>query len=148
MALAHAQDAEDANASRRFWEATLPGGEYLVEVRAIQSISYHVYYVDSGVKVTEVVVDTGGRSLARFYTFSAPAPTADAQGVANGVRDVVNEAGEVAGVDTNFVVKNYPATTHAHTVEYRLTTEEQLMSLYESVKRSWRQGRGRKFQPE
>jgi len=36
------------------------------------------------------------------------------------------------------VVKNYPTTTHAHTVEYRLETLDQLNRVQKSLEAAWR----------
>jgi hypothetical protein len=43
------------------------------------------------------------------------------------------------------VQKDYPLSTHAHTVEYRLETLDDLNRLYGSVKRSWLTGKGARF---
>ena len=43
------------------------------------------------------------------------------------------------------VVKKYPVTSHAKTIEYRILSEAELTSLYNSVRNSWETGRGRKF---
>jgi hypothetical protein len=43
------------------------------------------------------------------------------------------------------VIKKFPETTHAHTIEYRIQSEQELTGLYASVRASWESGRGRKF---
>ena len=43
------------------------------------------------------------------------------------------------------VVKKFPDTTHARTIEYRLLSESELGALYGSVRTAWETGRGRKF---
>jgi hypothetical protein len=43
------------------------------------------------------------------------------------------------------VVKSYPLTTHAHTVEFVLSSEERLISLHASLERAFRTGQGRKW---
>ena len=40
------------------------------------------------------------------------------------------------------VVKNYPTTTHAHTVEYRLSSKANLQQLYSSLEQAWTTGKG------
>ena len=40
------------------------------------------------------------------------------------------------------VIKNYPATTHAHTVEYRLTNKANLAQLEQSVEQAWTTNKG------
>jgi len=41
------------------------------------------------------------------------------------------------------VVKSYPASTHAHTVEFVLKEEARLNSLFQSLERGFRSGQGR-----
>jgi len=36
------------------------------------------------------------------------------------------------------VVKNYPTTTHAHTVEYRLESVDQIKKVEKSLEDAWR----------
>jgi hypothetical protein len=53
-------------------------------------------------------------------------------------------AAKVAG-DTSLwkkVSKVYPATTHAHTVEYRVSSKEQLQRLMTSVEKAWSTNQG------
>lgn len=140
-----AQEEEPATGNARIWEARLAGGEYMVAVQSIRSLSYHTFYAEGGVKVTEVVIDNGGRSLVRFYTFAAASPTAEGQEVLDGIRDSTAGAANDAGIDMHRVVKNYPTTTHAHTVEYRLPNEPELLRLYEHAKRAWERQRGAVF---
>ncbi len=52
---------------KRFWQSSLPGGDYVVALDRISSISKHSYIIDGNLRVTEVVIDTNGNSLARFY---------------------------------------------------------------------------------
>jgi hypothetical protein len=42
-------------------------------------------------------------------------------------------------------VKDYPATTHAHTVEYRIESKEKLQGLLKSLTDSLTSGRGDSF---
>jgi hypothetical protein len=43
------------------------------------------------------------------------------------------------------VIKKYPDTSHARTIEYRLLSEKDLSALYASVRNAWETGRGRQF---
>ncbi len=43
------------------------------------------------------------------------------------------------------VIKEYPTTTHAGTIEYRLETKAQLEALYQSLESSWIAGRSDVF---
>ena len=59
--------ATETDGARRFWQANLPGGNYVVSLNTISSVSKHTYVIDGNLKIVEVVVDTTGNSLARFY---------------------------------------------------------------------------------
>ena len=44
------------------------------------------------------------------------------------------------------VVKSYPATTHTHTIEYRVASEEQLKQILGSAREAFESGRSATFQ--
>jgi hypothetical protein len=127
------------------WRAQFPSGEYVVALHSIASISTHEYVVDGVAKVYELTINTRGSATARIYHLEALSATPGGIGEATVgvVRDKINEVRErldTAGI-TNAVVKNYPATTHAHTIEYRVASRQQVQELYESALKSWTRGR-------
>lgn len=133
----------------RFWQATLTGGHYMIALDKITSVSRHKYVLDGALIVDEVTVDSTGQALARFY-FISPITDAAGSGLASQVaaqgKQLIDKAAQRGGTDVqNMVVKKYPDTTHAKSIEYRLLTEAELTSLYDSVRTSWETGRGRKF---
>ncbi len=139
----------DSPGPARFWQASVPGGNYQVALDRITAVSRHKYLLDGAVIVDEVTVDTVGKSLVRFY-FLAPvseaAPGNAVADLANRGRELIDKAAQRAGVDAqNMVVKKYPDTTHAGMIEYRLMKESDLSALYGSVKAAWETGRGRQF---
>ncbi len=148
-----AQDTNDENPPAQFpvWQATLPGGDYIVKVAAIDSISRHTYVVDGAVEVTEVVVSTPGASVVRFYSMrKAPiqSPSGVGQYVVESVEERAAQLAERFGAKElldSTVVKSYPATTHAKTVEFRLGNAEDLDRLFSSLSRAWLTGRGGTF---
>lgn len=133
-----------------FWQATLPGGNFVVAVNRITSVSRHRYLLDSALLVDEVTVDTTGQSLARFY-FIKPVKAGGtvgdtAEAVLESGKGLFDTGAERAGVDVdNTVIKKYPDTTHARTIEYRISTETQLTSLFNSAKQAWQSGKGGQF---
>jgi hypothetical protein len=144
---------EDSPQSNRFWQASLPGGHYMVALDRISSVSRHQYVLDGTVLVDEVTVDALGQALARFY-FLQPitaAATGNSAGAAAGrivdrAAELVDKASGTAGVNIHeMVVKKFPETTHSKTIEYRLLSAEELGALYNSVRSAWENGRGRKF---
>ena len=40
------------------------------------------------------------------------------------------------------VIKNYPATTHAHTVEFRLSSKANLQQIEQSLEQAWTYNKG------
>jgi hypothetical protein len=134
---------------RRFWQAKLPGGSYIVALDRISSISKHSYIIDGGLRVTEVVIDTSGNSLVRFYyiiPLSEDSGSAMGAGITSRAKELLDKAGERTGINANTVVaKQYPTTTHAKTVEYRISDESHLDQLFNSARKAWINGTGKKF---
>jgi hypothetical protein len=138
------------------WKAELPGGEYLVARNAINAVSTQQYILDGVARVTEVNISTTGVFQPRFYYLEMIAT--DAAANVPGAQPIVDAAQTAAHsvVDNAVpsdqqpwakVVKNYPTTTHAGTIEFRLDTKEQLAKLFESVKRTWLTGRSEVYTP-
>jgi len=133
------------------WRCQLPGGTYEVVVRSIIAVSTHEYLVDGAARVTECNIDTAGNLLARFYYIEPNAPAAPAAtslGAASveKAQQLLTQASTATGLDAwQKVVKSYPTTTHAHTVEYRLTSKEQVQQIFQSVEASFRNGRNGTF---
>jgi hypothetical protein len=153
--ISHAQDNERKDntdvttSSKRFWEASLPGGNYMVALDRISAVSKHSYIVNKSLVVHEVNIQTSGAGLVRFYTFEAVGENSESNMAKNLIargKNLAKQGGRRTGVDTNTTVeKEYPLTTHAKTIEYRLFDNGDLNQLYGSLKRAWRENRGRKF---
>ena len=134
------------------WQCTLPGGVYLVALRSIASISSHEYVVDGAARVTEVTVATNSSVEARFYYLEPMAPNSSSPLMPTGALSVLTQhAQDLATTHSPVedvwqkVVKTYPTTTHAHTVEYRLESKANLQALYTSLQNSWTTGKGLNF---
>jgi hypothetical protein len=142
-------NTQEAPISKRFWTVTLPGGEYTVALDRISSVSIHEYVLDLSNVVTEVVVDTNGRALVRFYHVRS---TLDEVGSGTGGRivergkELIDRAGQRAGTNVqNLPPKSYPATSHAGMIEYRLANLNDLKAIHGSVKGSWESGQGKRL---
>lgn len=136
--------------NRRFWQTELPGGAYVVALDRISSVGKHEYLVDGGFVVTEVTIDTVGSVTARFYygeLYRPDVPSATGQVVNKRIQDVVDTVKDRTGASQTdkLVVKNYPTSTHAHTIEFRLNNKDNLNALFQSVNKAWMSGRGVKF---
>ena len=135
----------------RFWRCEMPGGVFLVALANIQSISSHEYIVDGAARVTEVTVATSSSVEGRFYYLEPVTPSAVGATLQQLQQHVQNLAAN--HLDDNDkvwekVIKNYPTTTHAHTVEYRLTSKENLQQIYSSLEAAWMSGKGASLQTQ
>ena len=107
------------------WRCDLQGGVYEVALRSIVSISTHEYVADGVARVTEMNIDTNGNMAVRFYYLEPITPTTPG-GIGQSALDRAQALAQQAAGRVNAdqiwekVVKNYPTSTHAHTVEYRL----------------------------
>lgn len=141
----------DTPSDRGVWRAEMPGGTFVVALSSITSVSSHEYVVDNTARVTEVTVATLGSVIGRFYFLEPNTPQSPAgigQSTINFVQEKLTEAADRTGSDAwKKVVKSYPTSTHAHTVEYRVESKETLQKLYKSVENAWLRGRGATFKP-
>lgn len=145
-----APNAKESEGPRRFWQASFPdGGHYMVALDRIATISMHQYLLDANLVVNEVTIDTNGRALTRFYHVE---PLTDSMNrseltrIVDKGRELIDRAGQRVGTGAhNMAQKNYPLTTHAGTIEYRLLDLRNLDALYHSIRRSWETGKGRKL---
>jgi hypothetical protein len=144
--------ATPATASRTpIWRCDLPGGTYEVALRAIVSVSMHEYVVDGVARVNELNVDTDGNMAVRFYYLdptAAKSPLGVGQSAIDRATELAKELGQRAGADQSWerVVKNYPTTTHAHTVEYRVESEDQLKQIFSSAQQAFESGKTGSYQ--
>ncbi|MBM3859002.1 MAG: hypothetical protein FJ395_05045 [Verrucomicrobia bacterium] len=134
-------------ANARRWECYLPTGTYMVNTVQIVSISTHEYVLNAVARVTELTIATTSHVTARFYYIEPLASTGS--GPAARLSDLMDRVQEKAGAVAERlgqdevwkkVVKDYPATTHAHTVEYRVDSKEQIAQLFQSAVTAWRTG--------
>ncbi len=142
--------SQETDGNHRFWVANLPGGQYMVALDHLTAISRHSYAIpESGLIVDEVTVDTNGQGLARFYFASPLTEGVNNNAAANltaRAKELVDYAGQRAGTDLHkMVIKKYPETTHARSIEYRVLSADELGALYGSVRSAWESGRGRVF---
>jgi len=131
----------DTPPDRGVWRAELPGGTFVVALTAITSVSSHEYVVDNTTRVTEVTVAMIGSVIGRFYYLEPNTPQAPGgigQSTINFMQEKLVEGAERTGSDAwKKVIKSYPTSTHAHTVEYRIESKETLRKIYKSLENAW-----------
>lgn len=137
---------------RGLWTAELPGGTYIVRVTAITSVSLHEYLVDNAARVAEVNIGTSSTDTVRFYCIEPNVPKAPGgvgQSVIDKAEEKANELLNRTRMDETWqkVMKNYPTTTHAHTIEYRIPDRKTLQALFEHLKDCFESQRAGTFKP-
>ena len=138
------------SADAAFWRGELPGGVFMVSIPSICSVSTHEYVVDGVARVTELTVGTNSAVVARFYYLEPMVPKSPislGQSVIDKAQQYAQEGASRTGMEEVWkkVVKNYPTTTHAHTVEYRLDSADQIKLLQQSLEAAWRANRETQF---
>jgi hypothetical protein len=150
----------DEETKDHWWDCSLPGGNYTVSIGKITSVSMHQYIVKTPTqaatalpmptRVYEVNIATDTAMVTRFYYMETATDGGALSTVKTGL-DRLNEAGNQAADRTGtakywqLVQKDYPLSTHAHTIEFRLESLDDLNRLFGSVKRCWMVGRGARF---
>jgi len=151
-----ANNDDDNSTTARFpmWRAELPGGTYSVNLNTVDSVSSHQFIVIANgapaARVTEVVVGANGPTVARFYyvePLAAQSPVGIGQSGLDLIQSRVKQVTERTGTDVLLteVVKDYPLATHAHTIEYRLASQEDIDKLFKHLDRAWKRKRSATF---
>ncbi|HKK19340.1 MAG TPA: hypothetical protein VJ952_11730 [Opitutales bacterium] len=129
---------------------------YHAQEKAVLSISAQEY-VTAAFRVLEVNIVTDGPALLRIYYSRALKPgelqaalgdTAAASGVPGSSivktplpPQVEAMAGRASGmadsITSETVIKEYPIATHAHTIEFRVTSRSELLELHDELKKHW-----------
>lgn len=139
----------DTEVNPRFWDARFAnGGNYLVKLDRISFASKHEYVGNGAARVVEVTLGNDTSVVARFYwlePLGKDTPIAAGAIVLNRAEQVVKDVSARTSPSAGRlqVIKDYPNTTHSHTVEYALQTPEALNSLYDSLIGAIKNGRGR-----
>ncbi|MEG0837501.1 MAG: hypothetical protein RSE01_06830 [Akkermansia sp.] len=142
----------DNEVQSEFWTGTFATGQIIVSIHKIASVSQQRYLLDGQVLVYEVCIDVSGNALTRIYYIEPLTETSNV----SAVKTVTSRAKEVFGsaqnrvssadldIDTT-VTKNYPLTTHSHTIEYRLASLAELNAVYKSLSTAIQRGKGRTY---
>lgn len=129
------------------WRCESSGGVCEVAIRSIVSVSSHEYIVDAVSRVVEVNIDTQGNMALRFYYIEPKTPSAPdgiGQSAFDRAKSLAKDIAGRTGMDdvTKRAAKNYPTTTHSHTIEYRLESEEEIKKVLASASAAFRTGAG------
>jgi hypothetical protein len=133
------------------WDGRFSGGNYMVRCNSIIALSKHEYISDGVARVVEVNLTLNSAQVVRFYFLEPYKPETGSSTVGAGTAALERAKGmfeQAAGrvspeLTTPKVVKNYPASTHSHTVEFVLKEEARLNAMFQSLERGFRTGQGR-----
>jgi len=125
------------------WICVTPGGTYEVALRSMVSVSNCEYLVDGVARVNEVNIDTTGNMAVRFYYIEPNTPNSPigfGQSALNKAQETLSTVAERTGQDEIWkkVMKNYPTTTHSHTIEYRVDSKDDLTKIFTSAELAFR----------
>jgi hypothetical protein len=142
---------QDTTTQDGLWQGKFKGGNYIVRANQIIALSKHEYISDGVARVVEINLTLNSAQIVRFYFLEPYKPDTGSSTLGAGTQALEKAKGlfeQAAGrvspdLVTPKVVKNYPVSTHAHTVEFVLKEEARLNTLYGSLERSFRTGQGR-----
>jgi hypothetical protein len=137
----------------KVWEASVPGGTYTVRLGSMSTVTISEYISNSTTRVYEVNIAASGSALARFYYLEPvtdKSPLNVGQVVIDRVQQISEEGGKRTGLSDVYkkVVKDYPNTTHQHTIEFRLASLKELQALHSSARKAFLTGKGTSFSIE
>ncbi len=132
------------------WECVLPGGDYIVALRSIVGVASHTYLVQGGIRVYEVNIMDQSSCEARFYYMETPldgSAVSPAVSALSKLEDIAAKITERTKTDKVWekVIKDYPTSTHAHTIEYRLDSKKNLEALFQHLRKAWLSKVGGRF---
>ena len=144
---------QDSVTQDGLWQGKFKGGNYIVRCNSIIALSKHEYISDGVARVVEVNLTLNSAQIVRFYFLEPYKPDSGSSTLNVGTQALEKAKGlfeQAAGrvspdLATPKVVKNYPASTHAHTIEFVLKDEARITALYGSLERSFRTGQGRSW---
>lgn len=129
--------------------------KFYAKEAAVRSMSTQ-QYISNGFLVLELNIVTDGSGLLRIYhsrplsaeelslamsnaAAAVGAPTAgNSYALPLGVTDIGTQAEDVYDALTDgTVIKDYPNATHAHTIEYRIRSQQELIELFDELQKHW-----------
>lgn len=117
-----------ANIVPLFWKANIDESRVSVPIRSIEFFGVQDYDVDGATRVRELTISTDSNNLIRIYHIRPlEAVASRASSTIETLRRVAEGA---SGEELDLPVKIFPATTHAHMVEYRVSQREDIDTLY------------------
>lgn len=114
-----------------FWKATIDDAIVTIPLRNVEHFGIQDYEVDGVTRVRELAITTVSRSMVRIYHIQPIGPIDEAAERVKQLRRIAE--GVVDANEEEIPVKVFPSTTHVPMVEYRVSKEEIIDALYESL---------------
>lgn len=112
--------------------ASSPQGNICVRLSEITSITIHNYMLNGKIPIGELTIDTTGNNSIRIYcVLSAEDMSKEVLSMVSALKAETSDLGSVPQV-----AKQFPEGTHAHSIEYSVTSETQLKAIYASIVKS------------
>lgn len=135
---------------------TFPGDTrtYYGKEGSVQSISKQEY-ITATFRVVEINIVTNGSALIRIYhgrplkagevaealgdgAAALGAPSITRTPLPPSIQAMADQASGVPdAITSDTVIKDYPIATHARTIEYRLRSRDELLDLFDQLKKHW-----------
>jgi hypothetical protein len=129
---------------------------YHAQEKGVLSISKQEY-ITAAFRVLEVNIVTDGPALLRIYhsrtlkpgefqnalrdaasASGLPEPSIIQSPLPSPVKDIAGRGAKIAdSVTGETVIKEYPLATHAHTIEFRIASRNELLELHDELKKHW-----------
>jgi len=113
--------------------------QIVLDLHKIVSISLHSYMLDDKIPILELTVDSMGNNSVRIYTVLKKSGGKYLSGVAERAASRAAERGALT------VSKQYPHTTHAHSIEYCALSKIEIQKAYAKLIKAWTNKKGDKI---
>ncbi len=123
--------AVKANIVPLIWRATIDEAVIAVPLRSVEYYGVQIYDTDSQTRVRELTICTESQSLIRIYYIEPLGSTHER--LAEKAKRLQQIAQSGGTQEWPYPFKQYPTTTHAHMVEYRVEKEETVGQLYDHL---------------
>ena len=123
-----------ANIVPLIWKANIDDSIVSVPVRSIEFFGIQDYDVDGATRVRELTISTDSHNLVRIYHIR---PLEAVASRASNTIDALRRVAEGAsGEELDLPVKIFPATTHAHMMEFRVSEKDHIDALYNHLEQT------------
>jgi len=114
------------------------GGEFIGKVELVGSVALQKY-VTATFEITELNIDlTGINTQLRIYSAEPLKSSSVLPGTRNAVTNPLDRLNpNLTGKLNKLVFKDYPATTHAKTLEFKVASQADLIDLHAQVRNRW-----------